>query len=152
MLMDTGCVIPIIWSQSYSLIKDYVSNIVIVDGNHLDLTHVRTEKPGPGNSVSAHILSEISKADPAASSTSDMATLAYNTYAKLLKKAEDGSIVPDLAESYTVSDDLKTYIFTMKDNLKWSDGTTLDARDFEYSWKRAAGSDGGFENKEKEKI
>ena len=146
MLMDTGCVIPIIWSQSYSLIKDYVSNIVIVDGNHLDLTHVRTEKPGPGNSVSAHILSEISKADPAASSTSDMATLAYNTYAKLLKKAEDGSIVPDLAESYTVSDDLKTYIFTMKDNLKWSDGTTLDARDFEYSWKRAAGSDGGFEN------
>ena len=146
MLMDTGCVIPIIWSQSYSLIKDYVSNVVIVDGSHLDLTHVRTEKPGPGNSVSAHILSEISKADPAASSTTDMSTLALNTYAKLLNKTEDGSIVPDLAESYTVSDDLKTYTFTMKDNLKWSDGTTLDARDFEYSWKRAAGSDGGFEN------
>ena len=69
MLMDTGCMIPLFWSQAYSLIKNYVSNVVIVDGRNLDLSHVKTEKTGPGNSVSAHILSEISKADPAASST-----------------------------------------------------------------------------------
>lgn len=146
MLMDTGCVIPIIWSKSYGLIKNYISNVIIVNGREPDLSHVKTEKPGPGNTVSAHIISEFPKADPPASSSADMTILALNTYAKLLKKAEDGSIVPDLAESYTVSEDLKTYIFTMRDNLKWSDGTTLDARDFEYSWKRGAASANGFEN------
>ncbi len=29
-------------------------------------------------------------------------------------------------------------LFTLKDDLKWSDGTALDAQDFEYAWKRAA--------------
>lgn len=146
MLMDTGCVIPLFWSCGYYLQKDYISNIIPVTGSNLDMSHVRTERPGPGNSVAAYILSEFPKADPSADTSADMATLVLNTYAKLLKKDENGEIVPDLAESYTISDDRMTYTFTMRDNLKWSDGTPLDARDFEYSWKRGAASANGFEN------
>ena len=146
MLMDTGCVIPLFWSCGYYLQKDYISNIIPVTGSNLDMSHVRTERPGPGNSVAAYILSEFPKADPSADTSADMATLLLNNYAKLLKKDENGEIVPDLAESYTISDDRMTYTFTMRDNLKWSDGTPLDARDFEYSWKRGAASANGFEN------
>lgn len=146
MLMDTGCVIPLFWSCGYYLQKDYISNIIPVTGSNLDMSHVRTERPGSGNSVAAYILSEFPKADPSADTSADMATLVLNTYAKLLKKDENGEIVPDLAESYTISDDRMTYTFTMRDNLKWSDGTPLDARDFEYSWKRGAASANGFEN------
>lgn len=146
MLMDTGCVIPLFWSCGNYLQKDYISNIIPVTGSNLDMSHVRTERPGPGNSVAAYILSEFPKADPSADTSADMATLVLNTYAKLLKKDENGEIVPDLAESYTISDDRMTYTFTMRDNLKWSDGTPLDARDFEYSWKRGAASANGFEN------
>lgn len=39
-----------------------------------------------------------------------------------------------LAKSCNVSDDKLTYTFTLKDNLKWSNGTAVTAKDFVYSW------------------
>lgn len=42
-------------------------------------------------------------------------------------------VKPDLAESYTVSDDKLTYSFVMKDNLKWHDGEPLTAEDVKWS-------------------
>jgi len=41
---------------------------------------------------------------------------------------------PALAESYKVSDDKLTYTFTLRKDLKWSNGTALTAKDFVYSW------------------
>ena len=43
---------------------------------------------------------------------------------------------PDLAESWTVSGDGKTYTFKIREEVKWTDGKQLTAGDFEYSWKR----------------
>ena len=43
-----------------------------------------------------------------------------------------------MATGFTVSDDNLVYIFTLRDNAKWSNGDTLTAGDFEYAWKRAA--------------
>ena len=40
-----------------------------------------------------------------------------------------------------VSEDGLTYTFTLKDGLKWSDGSDLTAGDFEYSWKRVLNPD-----------
>ena len=37
-----------------------------------------------------------------------------------------------------VSEDGLTYTFTMRDGLKWSNGDELTAKDFEWSWRRAA--------------
>lgn len=54
----------------------------------------------------------------------------------LYKYAEDGSLVPAMAESCEISEDGCTYTFTLREGLKWSDGTPLTAYDFEYSWKR----------------
>jgi len=42
---------------------------------------------------------------------------------------------PGLAESWTVSDDKKTYTFTLKKTY-WSNGKELTAEDFIYSWRR----------------
>ncbi len=50
---------------------------------------------------------------------------------------EAGELVEDIADSYTVSDDGLTYVFTLKETT-WSDGTPLTAADFVYSWNRAA--------------
>ncbi|MCM0596028.1 peptide ABC transporter substrate-binding protein [Weissella uvarum] len=41
-----------------------------------------------------------------------------------------------LAESYTKSKDGKKYIFKLRPNLKWSNGTPLTAHDFVYGWQR----------------
>ncbi|MBI3556547.1 MAG: peptide ABC transporter substrate-binding protein [Deltaproteobacteria bacterium] len=43
---------------------------------------------------------------------------------------------PQLAESWTVSKDGKTYLFKLRPNVKWSDGRALTAADFSYSWLR----------------
>jgi oligopeptide transport system substrate-binding protein len=43
---------------------------------------------------------------------------------------------PQLAESWTVSPDLKNYTFKIRSGIKWTDGKPLTANDFVYSWKR----------------
>lgn len=45
-------------------------------------------------------------------------------------------VKPSLAESWTVSSDQTTYTFKLKAGIKWSDGRTLVADDFVYSWQR----------------
>ncbi|RIE08723.1 peptide ABC transporter substrate-binding protein [Candidatus Cryosericum odellii] len=42
---------------------------------------------------------------------------------------------PAIAKSWTISKDLKTYTFTLRDAY-WTNGTPVTAYDFEYAWKR----------------
>lgn len=48
----------------------------------------------------------------------------------------DGAVIPGQAESWTVSDDGTVYTFTLRENLRWSNGEPLVAQDFVYSWLR----------------
>lgn len=43
---------------------------------------------------------------------------------------------PALAESWKVSDDQRTYTFTIRSGVKFHDGTPVTANDFERSWRR----------------
>ncbi|MBN23185.1 MAG: oligopeptide-binding protein oppA [Bdellovibrionaceae bacterium] len=54
----------------------------------------------------------------------------------LVSYDESLRIVPALAERWTVSPDGKTYKFYLRPGVKWSDGVSLKAQDFVYSWKR----------------
>ena len=49
---------------------------------------------------------------------------------------ENGVVVEALADHYEVSDDGLTYTYTLKDGLKWSNGTAVTANDFVYAAKR----------------
>ncbi len=44
--------------------------------------------------------------------------------------------MPGAAESWTISEDRKTYTFKMREGAKWSNGDPVTAHDFVYSWKR----------------
>lgn len=46
--------------------------------------------------------------------------------------------IPGMAESWTVSEDGKTYTFSLRRDLKWSDGTPLTAHDFVWTFVQAA--------------
>ncbi len=46
------------------------------------------------------------------------------------------NIIPGAAEKWEISGDGKTYTFTLRENLKWSDGEPLTAEDFVFSFRR----------------
>jgi peptide/nickel transport system substrate-binding protein len=58
-------------------------------------------------------------------------------YAGLLKSSTDGQLMPELAESYTVSEDGLIYNFKLKDNLTFHDGVPLTTDDVEFTIQKA---------------
>jgi oligopeptide transport system substrate-binding protein len=48
----------------------------------------------------------------------------------------DGAIQLAVAESMDVNDEQTEFTFVIRDGVTWSDGTPLNANDFEWSWKR----------------
>lgn len=55
----------------------------------------------------------------------------------LMQMDADGQAVPAIAESYDLSDDGLTYIFHLRSDAKWSNGTPVTAADFVFAWQRA---------------
>jgi peptide/nickel transport system substrate-binding protein len=60
----------------------------------------------------------------------DMVALVYSG---LMKRTPDGDVIPDLAETYEISPDGKTYTFTLKNGIKFHDGTPVTSRDVKYT-------------------
>ncbi len=79
--------------------------------------------------------------DPALNSAVDGANTIITIFEPLLLINENNEVVGGQAESWEASEDGLTWTFTMRDGLKWSDGTDLNAKDFEYSFKRMANPD-----------
>lgn len=89
--------------------------------------------------------------DPALNSASSGSNVIKLAFAGLMGwQYVDGTptLSPELAESYTVSDDKLVYTFTLREGLKWSDGSDFKASEVVSSWNRAAsidlGADYGF--------
>ncbi|MGH6718996.1 MAG: peptide ABC transporter substrate-binding protein [Alphaproteobacteria bacterium] len=65
------------------------------------------------------------------------AQLGRDLFEGLVAEAADGSLIPGVAESWTVSDDGLVYTFKLRADAKWSNGDPLAAEDFVYSMRRA---------------
>ena len=131
-LMSTWAIVPLYYYNDVYMQKTDVENIY---SNRFGFKYFGFAKT-PDNTLSLQVASEPNKLDPALNSTVDGACLAILSFAGLYTYDAEGKLVPDLAESYEVSDDGLTYTFTMKDGLKWSDGEELNAEDVVYSWNR----------------
>jgi oligopeptide transport system substrate-binding protein len=93
-----------------------------------------TKKP---DMLTVHVGPDPDTIDPALNSAVDGATLISHAFEGLMILDKDGVPREGQAKSYKVSDDGTTYTFTLRDGLKWSDGTPLTAQDFVYAWNRA---------------
>ncbi len=133
-LMNTWAVVPLYYYNDSYLQKTDVENIY---ANLFGFKYFGFAKT-PTNTLDLQIASEPDKLDPALNSTVDGACLAILNFSGLFAYDENGQLVPELADSYEMSEDGMTYTFTMKDGLKWSDGEALDANDVLYSWNRLA--------------
>ncbi|MDO4479403.1 MAG: ABC transporter substrate-binding protein [Lachnospiraceae bacterium] len=65
------------------------------------------------------------------------AVMFRNIYGNLYRLNSNNQISPELAEDYTANDDFTVYTFTLKDDLKFSDGSPLTSADAKYTFERA---------------
>ena len=102
----------------------------------LALSVVAVPALAEGNIITA-ISDDPQQMDPTLNSYSRSSQVLQNLFKGLYKlNAEGTEFVPAMAESVEISEDQKTYTFTLREGLKWSDGSDLTAYDFEYSWLR----------------
>ncbi|MFC4668105.1 ABC transporter substrate-binding protein [Seohaeicola nanhaiensis] len=80
--------------------------------------------------------------DPTADATASIdGMLTQNVYESLTTVAPSGEVLPQLADSWTVSDDGLTYTFKLAQGVKYHDGTDFDSADVLFAFKRAMAED-----------
>lgn len=75
--------------------------------------------------------------DPAVSGEMSSHIYVVHLYSGLLSLSEDLLAEPDIAKSWTVSDDGTRYVFELRDDVRFHSGKAVTASDFKYSWERA---------------
>ncbi len=78
----------------------------------------------------------IGQADPHKPVDFPGSILMFNLYDFLVRPLPGGELQPSLAESWTISDDGKTYTFKLRDGVKFHDGAPLTADDVVFSANR----------------
>jgi oligopeptide transport system substrate-binding protein len=96
-----------------------------------------TTRPRHGpDEVWTNLATEPEWIDPGKCSDSPGGTVIFNLFAGLVQTHPKTLVpMPDVARGWDVSEDGRTYRFHLRES-RWTDGTPLTARDFEYSWKR----------------
>jgi len=134
-LMGTGALVPIYYYNDMFMAKPAVKGYYT---NPFGTKFFQQTTNGDNTTLKLNISSEPAFLDPALNSSVDGAILAANSFGGLYSYDETGVPAPNFATGFEMSADGLTYTFTLRDGLKWSDGSPLTAKDFEYSWKRAA--------------
>jgi len=80
--------------------------------------------------------SEISTLDPAQGPDQNSALAVNMIYSGLVRSDAHLNVIPDQA-TWQASSDSKVYTFTLKPGITFSDGTSVTARDYVYTWTRA---------------
>ena len=113
--------------QRWSVLLVIVSIVIISCGQIINSSSAKT----PNQLVSA-ILSDPKTFNPALSNESP--NIFGYVGEGLITENGKGEIEPALAESWQISPDSKTITFTLKKNLKWSDGAPLTIDDVSFTF------------------
>lgn len=98
--------------------------------------------PANGGEYTEGIVGQPRFINPIYGETNDIdRTLIDLVFSGLMSYNKNGEIVTDLAESYEISSDGKTYNFILKNNIFWQDGKPLTADDVIFTIKTVQNSD-----------
>ena len=97
--------------------------------------HFITEVPAHGGSLTEGLIGSSRFINPLLELSDADRDLTYLVYSGLMRATAEGDLIPDLAESYTISDDGLTYTFKLKNNIYFQDGQKVTADDIEYTVK-----------------
>ena len=75
--------------------------------------------------------------DPAVAAEAGSVSYIVQIFGGLVRLDEKMQLAPDIASSWDKSTDGKTYTFHLRNDVKFHDGKSVGASDFQYSWERA---------------
>ncbi len=91
--------------------------------------------PASGGDYTEALVGQPKYVNPLFTSANDVdADLASLIYSGLFKYNDKQKLIPDLASDYTVSTDGKVYDINLRQDVKWSDGETLNSDDVIYTF------------------
>lgn len=94
----------------------------------------RIEVPAVGGRYTEAVVGGPQLVNPLFASVNDVdVDLVRLVYSGLFRYNTDQELVPDLAESYTLSEDKKTYTVVLRDHVLWHDGNPLTAADVAFT-------------------
>jgi oligopeptide transport system substrate-binding protein len=96
------------------------------------------DRPAPRADVVVAQSSDCFTLDPQRMSYTQDLRMARSLYEGLVRvDSETTEVLPAVAESWTCSEDGRTWTFTIRPEARWSNGDPVTAGDFVYSWRRA---------------
>ncbi len=95
------------------------------------------EVPAHGGEITEGVLGTPRFINPILATSDAEKDLVALVYSGLMKAQPDGALLPDLAESYTISPDGLIYSFTLKEGLKFHDKTPITADDVAFTISKA---------------
>lgn len=110
------------------------------NGSAKQEAETETEGSEEGRYLMWRLYSEPKQWDPTNNSESVSDAICKQLFEGLTVSTSDG-FKPGIAEKWDVSEDGKTYTFHLRKDAKWSDGSPVTAKDFEYSWRRICDPD-----------
>jgi oligopeptide transport system substrate-binding protein len=90
------------------------------------------------------ILSDFGTLDPAIADAETDTEISQNMFDGLVKFDENLNIVPDLATAVPAADSSGNFTFTLRHDVKFSNGDAFTSKDVLYSWNRAAAMQGAY--------
>jgi peptide/nickel transport system substrate-binding protein len=85
------------------------------------------------NTLNVQITADIRSSQPGINRDAGTDSVMLNVVEGLVAAGEKGEIRPMLAKKWAVSDDGKTYTFTLRDDVKFHNGETMTAKDVQWS-------------------
>ncbi len=97
--------------------------------------------PSRGGSITEGLVGPARFINPVLATSAADADLTALTYSGLVRTIPDGSVVPDLAESFSVSEDGTTYTFALRESATFHDGKRVTSADVLYTIKQIQNPD-----------
>lgn len=130
-----------------SITKGFIAlaSIIVLSACGQNGTAEDSETKSNGNGLaeqqelSVSVPASITSIDTIQTTDKNTFTIIQHLYEGLYRLDEDSNPVPGLAaEEAEISEDGRTYTFTLRDDAKWSNGEPITAHDFVYSWTKLA--------------
>ncbi len=97
------------------------------------------EMRAEANAITIGIAQDLDSLDPHVAVAAGTKEVMFNVFEGLVKPTSDGNLDPAVASDYSVEDGGLTYVFTLRQGVKFHNGKTVEMQDVLYSVRRCAG-------------